>query len=169
MERVQTLIEQAYDGEPTEVLKKRIAWRFLNGIRNKEVQSVLIKEKWMKNKNEAKEPEEFLRIADVARLNAVAINATGNQSSRSIASIQGDEASSHDKDEDKTAAAFKEMDGKKKRNRQRVFCEYCKREHVGGWQKCYKRLDEDPDWVPPSSSDNKGKGTKQKQRPRQNF
>ena len=151
MERVQTLMEEAYDGEPHEVIKKRIAWRFINGIRSREIRSALINERWMINKQEAKDPEELVRIAETTRRNMAVAAATGmNGSKGTLARTEGN---SQDDNNQGCSTLAQMADSKKKVNKRtrRDFpkCEYCKRFHPGGWKDCWKRLREDPNWLPP--------------------
>ena len=140
MTRVQALIEEAYEGEPQAVIQKRVAWKFLSGIKNKEIRTTVIKEKWMKDKLEAKSPEELLQIAEVARMNMAVAGATGT---------------SKPSGSDKQEGLLGNFNNSKnpRRARDQLKCLYCKRFHPGGWETCFKRLRVDPDWKPSSKTD----------------
>ena len=145
LSRVQRMVRDAYHGEAESTLQKRTAWKFLSGIQNKEIRASVIKEKWMATEIEAKTPDEILLIAETARMTMAAVSATGNSKGNVGAFTSGNSG----KQNRKTTSKEWEM------------CLYCKRRHPGGWQDCYRRQREDPNWTPPKATPNKaGKKTK---------
>ena len=66
MTRVQRKMRDAYPEEPDTILNKRVAWKFLSGIRNREIRAAVIKDKWMVGQ-EAKPLDEILLIAESTR------------------------------------------------------------------------------------------------------
>ena len=123
MVRVQSAMEEAYMGEPDFVIGKKVAWKFLNGIKQKEIRSAVIREKWMKNKTEAKTSEELLHIAEVARMNISAAAATGMASH--VDSRKKEEAGINQ------AKGYTKYPSRKERRDSRKY-EYCQRIHPGG-------------------------------------
>ena len=79
MTRLQQLAGQAFAKEPADVVRKRVVWRFLDGIRDKEIRSQIIKEKWMENDETAKSFAAVMKIAESAQFNKSATSATGQQ------------------------------------------------------------------------------------------
>ena len=171
--RVQQLIMDAYPGEPVEVKNKRVVWKFLSGLKSKDIRAEIIRAKWMINRNEAKPAEEILMVAETARKAMEGAAVTGQTKSGKIAPVQ--DTTSDDMKElagemrsilaayQQTSQSNSKSAGNKSNNRRskkkdegnsRELCLYCKKEHWGGWQKCYKRRNENPSWTPDSTSDN---------------
>ena len=134
MSRIQRAIWEAYDDEPSQVKNKRTMWKFMDGLKNKEIRSEIIKSKWLN-----KSPDEILLIAETTRKNMEATSVTGKSKQGSVAGVSGNK---------KPATKKKEH----------PLCLYCKRLHPGGWQKCFKRMRENSDWVP--DNDKNGKDEK---------
>ena len=141
LSRVQRMIRDAYHGESEITLQKRTAWKFLSGIQNKEIRASVIKEKWMASETEAKTPEEILLIAETARMTMAAVSATGNNKGNIGAFTGGKQ-------------------NKKTTSKEWEVCLFCKRRHPGGWQDCYRRQREDPQWTPPKSTPGKNSAQK---------
>ena len=170
--RVQRLIIEAYPGEPVEVKNKRVVWKFLSGLKSKDIRAEIIKAKWMVNRNEAKPAEEILMVAETARKAMEGAAVTGQMKGGKIAPVQ--DTTSNDMKEiagemRNILAAYQQASqsnskstGNKTNSRRstkkddgntRELCLYCKKEHWGGWQKCYKRRNENPSWTPESSTE----------------
>ena len=77
MSRLQQLVTDAYDGDTRAELDKKVAWRFVNGLRSENVRRELMKEGWMADRRQAKPLETILSIAEVARRTEEAVKSTG--------------------------------------------------------------------------------------------
>ena len=133
MSRIQRAIWEAYDDEPSQVKNKRTMWKFMDGLKNKEIRSEIIKSKWLN-----KTPDEILLIAETTRKNMEATSVTGKGKQGAIGGV--------------TSNNSKKQPTKKKEH---VLCLYCKRTHPGGWQKCFKRMRENSEWVPDNEKSGK--------------
>lgn len=158
LSRVQRVMRVAYPEEPENILNKRAAWKFISGIRNREIRGAVIKEKWMQGQ-ETKPLEEILLIAESTRKTIVATNATGQEkgtlnavlkrnprnsdesgSSSNSRRSSGESLYSKSSNTSKTSSNYSFSNGE---------CLYCKKRHPGGWRTCYSRLRNDPRWTPP--------------------
>lgn len=153
--------------------QQRIVWKFLSGIRDLEVRSEVIKQKWMQTAGTAKSFEEVLLIAETARRNKVAASVTGPpggprakvagvaamkssrvKERRSGRHGSGDSASSNFSNSSKGSSASSKSNSSGTVN---FRCHYCNTtEHFGGWKFCPKRNQENPSWNPGSTEKRKG-------------
>lgn len=173
MTRLQQLAGQAFAKEPTDIVRKRVIWRFLDGIRDKEVRLHIIKEKWMKDDETAKAYATVLKMAESALSTKNATFATGQMR---VATGGGHTAQvvEGQANDDATVATIHEpprtiaaarravpptttagmsrprSQGGSTAGQSTMECYYCSRAHRGGWRSCYKRLRENPAWKPGS-------------------
>lgn len=77
MTRLQQLAVQAFAKEPTDIVRKRVVWRFLDGIRDKEVRLHIVKERRVENDETAKSFAAVLRLAESSHSTKSATSATG--------------------------------------------------------------------------------------------
>ena len=77
MQRLKGLGHRAFSEFDTNGMQQRIIWRFLDGVKDKDVRSSIIRERWMKDRRHPKSYAEVLKIAETAHLNKMAANATG--------------------------------------------------------------------------------------------
>ena len=142
MSRLQGLVAEGFPGEPQGILDKRVAWRFLNGVRSEKIKEKLLENGWMKNRTEVKPLNDILQVAEAARKIMEAQKATSSKGE----SLPG------------TAAAA-QFGGQAKP----FSCYYCNSSDHG-WYKCPKRLEEQPGWEPAGSgaSSRRGKAPRSK-------
>ena len=140
MSRLQGLVAEGFPGEPQGILDKRVAWRFLNGVRSEKIKKKLLESGWMKNRTEVKPLSDILQVAEAARKIMEAQSATGNRGESTLG----------------TAAAA-QFPGQRKD----FSCYYCNGSNHG-WYKCPKRLEEQPNWEPSEG----GSGSRRGKAPR---
>ena len=80
MHRLKGQGQQAFSEFDPNGMHQRIIWRFLDGVKDKEIRSVIIKERWMKDRRTRKPYDDVLKIATNAHMTKVAANATGGTS-----------------------------------------------------------------------------------------
>ena len=76
---LQRLSGDAFASESTDIRRKRVVWRFLDGLIDRDVRERLIRECWMKDEANAKEYDDILKIAETARTSKEAAALTGNR------------------------------------------------------------------------------------------
>ena len=143
MQRLKGLGQRAFGEFDANGMHQRIIWRFLDGVRDKDVRSEIIRERWMKDRKTPKPYDEVLKIAENAKLLKVAAGATGQGSlSGKSRPIQIGAAT-------RGSVSRRSRGASSRGDAPRAFdCFYCKQRHVGGWRACEKRKREDPDWEP---------------------
>ncbi|KAK3865698.1 hypothetical protein Pcinc_028708 [Petrolisthes cinctipes] len=177
MTRLQQLAGQAFAKEPGDIVRKRVIWRFLDGIRDKEVRLHIIKEKWMEDDEEANAYATVLKMTESALSTKNATFATGQMRGTpgggNMAQVVAEQADNHETvvstHEPPRAVAVARRTVPPAPNSRTpptqgyrgstigqgassaVECYYCSRAHRGGWRSCYKRLRENPAWRPGSS------------------
>ena len=134
MQRVKGLGQTAFAEFDAAGMHQRIIWRFLDGVRDKDVRSEIIRARWMKDRKTPKPFDEVLKIAEGAKMLKVAASATGHGGQNSVAPIQS-RYSSNNPSTSKSKTAGPE-------------CYYCNERHAGGWRSCKKRKRENPAWTP---------------------
>lgn len=77
--RLQRLAGDAFASESADVRRKRVVWRFLDGLIDRDVRERLIRERWMKDEANAKEYDDILKIAEAARTSKQAASLTGHR------------------------------------------------------------------------------------------
>ena len=75
--RLQRLSGDAFAGESVDIRRKRVVWRFLDGLIDRDVRERLIRERWMQDEDTAKEYDDILKIAETARTSKQAAALTG--------------------------------------------------------------------------------------------
>ena len=170
MTRLQQLASQSFASEPSDIVRKRVVWRFLAGLRDREVRSQLIKEKWMENDEKAKPYDEVMTIALAALSCKRATQVTGTNRNQGAVAAQVKTVENHfdDVSEEERPSTPRQKNvqsvtqkestqlmnrGKGyqiKKNQRKLKCYYCNKIHSGGWFVCSKRLKEDPNWKPNS-------------------
>ena len=157
LSRVQRVVRLAYPEEPENIINKRVAWKFLSGIQDKEIRSAVIKEKWMAGQD-AKPLEEILLIAETTRKTLIATTMTG-QSKGTVSVVKrgsSDEfslPSTHSSrnassESTKSSSSSGSSRSSKPGNKTHQECLYCRKKHPGGWKDCFKRKRVEPDWTP---------------------
>ena len=151
MQRVKGLGYRAFERFDPNGMKQRIIWRFLDGVREKDVRAEIIRARWMKDRDTPKDYDEVLKIAMNAQSVRMAAGATGSNvqpRQANIGAVTGPPPKPGDK-RDRRSGAARSFD-----------CYYCKRRHPGGWRTCDKRKKENPDWEPGQArSNNVGHGS----------
>ena len=176
MTRLQRLAGDAFSSESADIKRKRVVWRFLDGLRDKDIRERLIRESWMKDDSNAKDYDDILKIAETARTAKHAATLTGsrhhNIGELCAAAVQ----------QEAGAAAAAQPIGRGQRwpsqltpppvqsrpppaarsgqppgrpgaargrgDRPIGRCYYCDIPHQGGWVQCRRRLRENPAWSP---------------------
>lgn len=77
--RLQRLAGDAFSSESADVKRKRVVWRFLDGLKDRDVRERLIHERWMKDESQAKDYDDILKIAETARSSKQAASLTGSR------------------------------------------------------------------------------------------
>ena len=77
--RLQRLAGDAFASESADVKRKRVVWRFLDGLKDRDIREHIIRERWMKDESHAKEYDDILKIAETARTAKQAASATGSR------------------------------------------------------------------------------------------
>ena len=77
--RLQRLAGDAFSSESGDIKRKRVVWRFLDGLRDRDIRERLIRERWMKDESNAKEYDEIIKIAETARASKQAASLTGHR------------------------------------------------------------------------------------------
>ena len=72
--RLRRTVKDAYDSENQSELDKRVAWKFVSGVSDKNITKKLMENGWMEDRQTAKPLEELLKIAEVTRRTDEAIN-----------------------------------------------------------------------------------------------
>ena len=157
MIRVQELVQMAYTNEPAEITRRRVAWKFLDGVRNVDIRASVIEKGWVINDDETKTPEEVLKIALTAQDIQTAARATGKtQDPGNVRSFsEGDE----DKEPTGHNAAQQGLSKQNNYNSEGLWrCWFCTDFHHGGWRECEKRKKDNPSWTP--GGDNAGQSSR---------
>lgn len=147
MQRLKGLGQRAFSEFDPVGMHQRIIWRFLDGVREKEIRAAIIRERWMKDRTTPKPYDEVLKIAENAKLIRIAAGATGNSgsgSSKANAIQVGVVSSGRDR-------GGRRGRGAGPRTQRSFDCYYCHQQHQGGWLSCEKRRREAPDWEPSRS------------------
>ena len=159
MVRIQRLMEKAYSTHPQYIKEVRVVWQFLNGLRDRDVREALIKEKWMKDGQNAKSYDEILKIAETVVNAKVAAKATGQVKAQGFKSGTINALSSSNttgKKSPKNKGKYNYRSNSSPYNtsgsrtrKDSLVCWYCeKKDHEGGWQQCPLREEKDPQWKP---------------------
>ena len=132
--RLRQLVKDAYEGDNQAELDRKVAWKFVSGLRNDIIRRKLMEEGWMKNRREAKPLEDLLKMAELTKRTDEAVKATG--SIGNVGAVGNSDRNN--------AMKSKKPD----RSSEPLMCWYCRREHRGGWYHCIKRQKENPTWKP---------------------
>ena len=155
MDRLKGLGHRAFSEFDSKGMQQRIIWRFLDGVRDKDIRSSIIKERWMADRKTPKPYSEVLKIAETAHLNKVAASATGmGQPSKKIAVMSNRDGLSKDSTP-RGSRGGKVVRGTSRGSVQaagtQFACFYCNETHPGGWRSCEERKRKNPNWKPPST------------------
>ena len=152
MQRLKGLGQRAFSEFDATGMHQRIIWRFLDGVRDRDIRSAIIEQRWMKDRKTPKPYEEILKIAENARMLKVAANATGGATGSGKTKERGTLGAA--KGQPPSHGQTPRGRGRSGRGRgngaQRPLgeCYYCHEKHDGGWYTCAKRLKENPNWSP---------------------
>jgi hypothetical protein len=90
MTRLQTLVKNAFPRNPESIIRQRVIWRFLTGVRDADIKKGLISSKWMASQDEPKPYSEILKAAKSIQMTKVASQSlAGRGNQRTIASVSG--------------------------------------------------------------------------------
>ncbi len=128
MQRVKGLGQKAFGEFDPAGMQQRIIWRFLDGVRDRDVRSEIIRARWMVDRKTPKPYDEILKIAEGAKHLKVAAGATGAYGS--------------------SQAKISVVQGHRNRKNSGPECFYFKERHHGGWRTCSRRIRENPTWSP---------------------
>ena len=156
MQRLKGLGQRAFSEFDSTGMQQRIIWRFLDGVRDKDIRSSIIKERWMRDRKTPKPYAEVLKIAETAHLNKIAANATGGTGLpvKKVAVVSKDGL------RDGLRTPKSTRGGKNKTNNKVVAagtsfdCHFCHENHPGGWRHCEDRKRKNPDWTPRTAGRN---------------
>ena len=175
MTRLQMTVKEAYDGDSQSDLDRRVAWKFVSGLRDERIKRKLLEGGWMKSRQEAKPLEDLLKIADIAKKTDDAVKAMGKETGSINAaheySVSAWEQKSSSYATDRRKRSSGESGQSNRSNSSRgsgessdglpldfLECYYCKKKHRGGWFHCSVRKKEDPTWRPARRGDKAGRG-----------
>ena len=171
--RLRRSVREAYDGEHQEELDKRVAWKFVSGVSDKQITRKLMESGWMKDRHSAKPLEELLKIAEVARQTDEAIEVIGKE--KHVPHVSAFQSLPEEHEVENISAFVRPHQNKNNLDRGKTSsgeskssyssgnsasssgsnlpipmkeCWYCKKKHRGGWFLCTKRKNEDPSWKP---------------------
>ena len=167
MSRLRRSVKEAYDGDTQRELDRKVAWKFVSGLRDESVRRKLLEEGWMKSRQEAKPLDDILKLAEVTRKTNDAAKALGR--GNSVGAV-------HEARYDQFVGAVGMGDGSSNRSKKfssesgssstsrgssgsggysssdmpldLLECYYCKQKHRGGWLYCSQRKRENPSWKP---------------------
>ena len=170
MGRLKRLVREAYDGDSQQEMDRKVAWRFVSGLTDRNVRDKIIDGGWMRNRQEAKELDELQRIAEQTKRNDEASRAMSKNSGHislfedkkcweseldTIAafSSSGNTSGSRSKTNSPDSAGSSRGGSSRKvstpDNSENFECYYCRtKSHRGGWFHCPKRKKENPAWKP---------------------
>ena len=179
MIRLRRSVKDAYDGDSQRELDRKVAWKFVSGVKDERVRRKLLEEGWMKTRQEAKALEDLLKIAEIAKKTDDAVKALEKTSSVGVAmdhdrgvvaawekSGSRSQRSSTDSNTSKASNYSKSSANSKSPGAgysssdmplEFLECFYCKQKHRGGWFHCSRRRRENPKWRPAKKVD-KGSG-----------
>ena len=82
MQRLKGLGQRAFSEFDPNGMHQRIIWRFLDGVRDKDIRAAIIKERWMKDRKTPKRYDEALKIIynQHTHMTKMAAGATGGSS-----------------------------------------------------------------------------------------
>ena len=89
MTRVKGLGQRAFSEFDPRGMQQRIIWRFLDGVRDRDVRASIIRERWMVDRVKPKSYDEVLKIGENALMVKVAAQATGSLGSAKTSSNSG--------------------------------------------------------------------------------
>jgi len=154
LSRIQRLAADAYDGDSDTELERKLAWRFVTGIRSDSIRQKLMEFGWMKTRREAKSLEELLKVAEMAKMTEEAVRSTGPERN-SVSVVQQEEvdtvnAARFERRKTQSSDSSKSAGSKSSTGGSDDFfeCHYCHKKHKGGWRRCALRREQDPDWRP---------------------
>lgn len=160
MQRLKGLGQRAFAEFDPNGMHQRIIWRFLDGVRDKDIRAAIIKERWMKDRRTPKSYDEVLKIATNAHMTKVAAGATGggsNSSGKANVAVVNNSPRIPRGNKGKANGMISRADAPRG-----LDCFYCHQRHSGGWRECSKRKKENPEWTPrsdrsvPSGSSSRG-------------
>ena len=88
--RLQTLVKNAFHRNPESIMRQRVIWRFLTGVRDADIKKGLISSKWMASQDELKPYSEILKAAESIQMTKVASQSlAGRGNQRTVVSVSG--------------------------------------------------------------------------------
>ena len=90
MTRLQSLVKNAFPSNPEPIMRQRVVWRFLTGVRDADIKKGLISSKWMASQDEPKPYSEILKAAESILMTKVASQSlAGRGNQRQFAAVAG--------------------------------------------------------------------------------
>ena len=158
LSRIQRLAVEAYDGDNETELERKLAWRFVTGVRSDSIRKKLMEYGWMKTRREAKPLEDLLKIAEIAKMTEEAVRVTGPDRPASVNVCcshddqMGDTVNVAKFERRKKQSSDSSKSGSSSKSYNEFYeCWYCKQRHKGGWSACALRQQKEPDWRPKRS------------------
>ena len=102
MGRLKRSVRDAYDGDSQQELDRKVAWKFVSGLTERNVRDKLLDGGWMRNRQAAKELDELQRVAGQAKRN----DETSKEMSRNSGHVAVIEERKWDDNLPETLAAF---------------------------------------------------------------
>jgi hypothetical protein len=165
--RLRRLVKEAYDGDSQSELDRKVAWKFVSGIQDRQIKKKLLENGWMKDRRSAKPLEELLRLAEVTKQTDDAVEVMDKHNGAGSVNMFSEDtkiaAFNRFSSDRRTAGRVKSSSGESKnstdsRSSDRSYssglalefieCWYCKKKHRGGWFYCSQRKREEPEWRP---------------------
>ena len=154
MTRLKGLGQRAFGEFDPRGMQQRIIWRFLDGVKDRDVRASIIRERWMKDRKQPKSYDEVLKIGENALMVKVASRATGalgssSGSSGTSSKSPGTVSSMRQTPGQNSKKGKGSVKGHSGQRTPRLFeCFYCGERHTGGWMVCEKRKRDNPSWTP---------------------
>ena len=166
MTRLKGLGQRAFGEFDPRGMQQRIIWRFLDGVKDKDVRSSIIKERWMVDRKTPKSYDEVLKIGENALMVKIAAKATGSlgsstpKSTVGIASVTSERNNpGHGRGRGNRGRGGGSTRGPPKGPPKGVECFYCGERHPGGWKSCDKKHRKNPTWTPQHKSSRSSAGS----------
>lgn len=155
MTRLKGLGQRAFSEFDPQGMQQRIIWRFLDGVRDRDVRSSIIRERWMKDRRTPKSYDEVLKIGETALMVKVAARATGALGTDHKASgttnknlVASMRQGPTRKMKGGSGSGSSRGGSQSPKTPRALECFYCGEHHPGGWRFCEKRKKENPRWLP---------------------
>ena len=135
MARLKQLAKDAFEGETQRELDRKVAWKFLSGVKDERIKRKLVEDGWMRNRREAKPLEEILKMAELVKRTE-----EKPAVSRSLPPLTVYKEPEPPVNRVKKPSAESNISNSTKSSgAEYLQCWYCDSKHKGGWRNCSKR------------------------------